>query len=214
MPSPQPTRKRLTADQRRERLLAAATEQFGTRGYAEASLREIAKGAGVTTPVLYDHFASKAELYAAVAWQQADQFLACWSSPVKGAPEEVFRTILDRIFGWIEANPHGSRIFFADAPSDPLVAETQTALLDRAAAAGARFFAASPALKHPEGLSRAQADAAVARLAMSAVNGLAAWWWQHPAVPRTTVATFASDVLWHGLADILEPAQPERSDLE
>jgi AcrR family transcriptional regulator len=196
------TRRRLSAEQRRECVLSAATENFGTRGYVEASLREIAASAGVTTPVLYDHFASKADLYCAVACRQADLLLECWSSPLTGSPEEMFREIVDRIFGWVDANPQGSRILFADAPSDPLVAETQTALLDRAAGAGARFFAASPTLRHPLELSRQEADAAVARLAMSAVNGLVAWWWHNPKVPRASVTALACDLLWHGLQDL------------
>lgn len=198
------TRQRLSAGERRERLLSAAATHFGECGYAEASLRDIAALAGVTTPVLYDHFDSKAELYAAVAWQQADSLLAFWSSPATGTVEEVFRATIERIFLWIEANPQGWRILFADVPSDPVLAETLSAVLDRAAAAGAELFAALPVLEHPEQLSRAQTNAAVARLAMNAVNGLAEWCWHHPEVPRATVAALAGDLLWRGLRDLTQ----------
>ncbi len=183
---------------------------FGERGYAEASLRDIAASAGVTTPVLYDHFDSKAELYAAVAWRQADSLLAYWSSPPTGTVEEVFRATIERIFEWIEANPQGWRILFADVPSDPVLAKTLTALLDRAAAAGAELWAALPVLEHPKQLSRAQTDEAVARLAMNAVNGLAEWCWHHPEVPRATAAALAGDLLWRGLRDLTQPAPTRR----
>jgi AcrR family transcriptional regulator len=57
------TRKRLTAAARREVIAAAATELFAERGYQRASIEEIARRSGVTPPVVYDHFASKRDLY-------------------------------------------------------------------------------------------------------------------------------------------------------
>jgi AcrR family transcriptional regulator len=204
VPHQSPPRKRLPAAIRRERLLAAAAEQFGARGYTEASLRDIAAAAGVSTPVLYDHFKSKADLYAAVAWQQADALLACWSARSTGSAEDIFREVIDRIFAWIDANPDGSRILFADAPSDPLVAETITAVQDRAADAVARLIDSQPTPKVPEQLARQRANAAVARLALSAVDGLAAWWSRNPDVPRSTVVALAADVLWGGLSNFTQ----------
>ena len=48
------------------RILDAAEELFAERGYEAASLREIARRAGLQQPGLYNHFASKRDLYAAV----------------------------------------------------------------------------------------------------------------------------------------------------
>ncbi|MFA7403602.1 MAG: TetR/AcrR family transcriptional regulator [Pelobacteraceae bacterium] len=47
----------------RERLLAAALEQFALRGYAATSVRELCEAAGVTKPVLYYYFKSKEGLF-------------------------------------------------------------------------------------------------------------------------------------------------------
>ena len=47
----------------RERLLAAALDQFTRRGYAAATVRELCEAAGVTKPVLYYYFKSKEGLY-------------------------------------------------------------------------------------------------------------------------------------------------------
>jgi AcrR family transcriptional regulator len=47
----------------RERLLAAALDQFALRGYAATSVRELCEAAGVTKPVLYYYFKSKEGLY-------------------------------------------------------------------------------------------------------------------------------------------------------
>src|ERR1700694_5747504 len=53
---------RLPAPRRRRQLLDVATAVFGGSGYHEASMDEVAEAAGVTKPVLYQHFAAKRSL--------------------------------------------------------------------------------------------------------------------------------------------------------
>ena len=57
---------RLPADERRDQLLDVALEVFATAGFHGASMNEIAEAAGVTKPVLYQHFDSKNDLFAAL----------------------------------------------------------------------------------------------------------------------------------------------------
>jgi AcrR family transcriptional regulator len=59
-------RKRLTAAQRRESILAAATEVFATAGYRAAKVSDVAAKLGVSEPVIFQNFGSKAALFAAV----------------------------------------------------------------------------------------------------------------------------------------------------
>lgn len=54
---------RLPAARRRDQLIEVAIELFGRRGYHGTSMDEIADAAGVTKPVLYQHFRSKRQLY-------------------------------------------------------------------------------------------------------------------------------------------------------
>lgn len=54
---------RLPARERRRQLLTVAVEEFGTTGYHDTSMNQLADAAGVTKPVLYQHFASKRDLY-------------------------------------------------------------------------------------------------------------------------------------------------------
>src|SRR5437764_485619 len=54
---------RLPAVQRRRQLLDVSLEVFAGRGFHAASMAEVAQAAGVTKPVLYQHFGSKRELY-------------------------------------------------------------------------------------------------------------------------------------------------------
>jgi AcrR family transcriptional regulator len=57
---------RLTADARRGQILDVAIDVFGRAGYYGASMNDIAEAAGVTKPVLYQHFDSKSDLYRAL----------------------------------------------------------------------------------------------------------------------------------------------------
>lgn len=54
---------RLPAARRRDQLLDVALEVFSTRGFHATSMDDIAEAAGVTKPVLYQHFRSKRALY-------------------------------------------------------------------------------------------------------------------------------------------------------
>ncbi len=57
---------RMPREQRRAQLLELATDLFTERGFQATSMDDIASAAGVTKPVLYQHFASKEDLYGAV----------------------------------------------------------------------------------------------------------------------------------------------------
>jgi AcrR family transcriptional regulator len=58
-----PPANRLPAARRREQLLAVALQVFGEQGFHRASMNDVAEAAGVTKPVLYQHFRSKRDLY-------------------------------------------------------------------------------------------------------------------------------------------------------
>jgi AcrR family transcriptional regulator len=58
-----PAALRLPAARRRRQLLDIAVEVFATRGFHGTSMEELAEAAGVTKPVLYQHFSSKRLLY-------------------------------------------------------------------------------------------------------------------------------------------------------
>ena len=59
-----PTRRRLTAEERRSAILDAALTAFSQKGYHATSLDDIAGEAGVSKALIYEHFASQQELHA------------------------------------------------------------------------------------------------------------------------------------------------------
>ena len=82
----------------RAALLAAGRAVFSERGFAGAGIAEIVGRAGVTPPVLYHHFAGKADLYAAVAADVYDEVLAALEAAAgRAAPGASFVDRLDAV---------------------------------------------------------------------------------------------------------------------
>src|SRR3712207_2738470 len=73
----EPTRApRLPRKARRAQLLAAARDVFVSKGYVAASVDEVAERAGVSKPVVYQHFPGKLELYLALIDSSATELVA------------------------------------------------------------------------------------------------------------------------------------------
>src|SRR5690348_14244025 len=100
-------RKRLTLEQRRGRILAAATRVFARKGYDGASMSDIAEAAGVTKPVLYDHFASKDALFETLLRSIRDGLLAKGREiGQSSAGDDIrFRSAVDAFFTFVETEP-------------------------------------------------------------------------------------------------------------
>src|ERR1044072_1904504 len=195
-------RSRLTPESRRAVILAAARTVFAEAGYDRASMRAVAKAAGITTPVLYDHFASKADLYAALVEAEADALIAAWEQEgfavPDGSVEQLFRRTIGTIFDWVAANEAGWRIIFLDSPSDPAVAEAHQRRQDRATAVLAAQFARVPELRLSVALARDRADGFLAEAAKWTVNAIAAWWWGNRDLDRDQLVELTADLLWRG----------------
>lgn len=199
-------RRRLTPENRRAVIVSAALEVFAEAGYDRASMRAVAKAAGITTPVLYDHFASKADLYAALVETEADSLIATWEQAglaiENASVEDLFRHTIGTIYDWVSANEAGWRIIFLDSPGDPAVAEAHRHRQDRATAVLAAQFARVPSLELSVDLERDRADNFLAEAAKWTVNAIAAWWWTNRDLSRDQVVELTADLLWRGLAQV------------
>ena len=127
---------RLPAAERRRQLLDVALEAFGRKGYHETSMNDVADAAGVTKPVLYQHFASKRELYLEllrdVAGRLRDDIAAAVARA--GTPREQVELGFRAYFHWVAAHRGGFHVLFAgETRRDPefvreaLEAENQAA---------------------------------------------------------------------------------------
>ncbi len=72
---------RMPAAERREQLLSVALDVFAGEGYHQTSMNQIAEAAGITKPVLYQHFVSKRELYLALIEEAGERLLHIITAP-------------------------------------------------------------------------------------------------------------------------------------
>jgi AcrR family transcriptional regulator len=98
--------RRLTAGQRRRQLVAVALELFAQRGYRATTMDDIAEAAGVTKPLVYQHFSSKRALYLELVNSIAQELLIAVKTAVaqaRGPRQQVemgfaayFRLVISR----------------------------------------------------------------------------------------------------------------------
>jgi AcrR family transcriptional regulator len=194
-------RRRLSAAERRERILAAATELFAARGYAGAPIDAIARAAGVSPPVLYDHFPSKLALYEAVLDSHFANLRAIWGGLPAGALSgESLAASFDAWFAYVEANPDAARILFRE-PGEADAAAVHRAVSERSRDLALQIVAGdSPAAPLFEPGPDLEMTWVVLR---GVLQGLALWWVEHPDVPRGRVAETALTALWRGYGSLL-----------
>lgn len=187
-------------------ILAAARTVFADAGYDRASMRGVARAAGITTPVLYDHFTSKADLFAALVEAEADALIATWEREGHAVPdgsvEQLFRATIGTIFDWVAANEAGWRIIFLDSPSDPAVAEAHRRRQERATAVLTAQFARAQRLNLSVELERQRANGFLAEAAKWTVNAIATWWWGNRDLTKDQLVELTADLLWRGLGQV------------
>lgn len=193
---------RLSGEQRRRRILDGAMEVFAERGYHDASMVEIARRAGITPAVIYDHFTSKAELHNLLVDEKIDEILAFVSGRSFGASEDPALRLaagVEAFFTYVETHPFAWRLIFRDPPADPEIGEAHARAQQRATdGIAAMLEAGAPAamLGDRDDHLRAQI---FAQLLKTAQNGLAAWWYEHREVPREVIVERVLEFAWLGL---------------
>ncbi|MDD7813540.1 TetR/AcrR family transcriptional regulator [Mycolicibacter sinensis] len=116
---------RLPRDERRGQLLIAASEVFVDRGYHAAGMDEIAERAGVSKPILYQHFASKLELYLAVLARHVENLVSGVRQALRTTTDnrQRLRAAVQAFFDFIEHDGQGYRLIFEnDNVAEPQVA--------------------------------------------------------------------------------------------
>jgi AcrR family transcriptional regulator len=105
---------RLPAPRRRRQLLDVALAVFGEAGYHEASMDSVAEAAGVTKPVLYQHFGSKRELYLELLDDVGTRLLDEVINATKAVthPHEQVEAGFAAYFRFVSAHTNGFRLLF------------------------------------------------------------------------------------------------------
>jgi AcrR family transcriptional regulator len=195
-----PPRKRLSAAARRELIEAAATEVFAERGYQGASIAEIAARSGVTPPVVYDHFASKLDLYRRLLERHYGDLREVWGANFPGdePAEQRMARSFDAWFAYIESHPFAGRLLFRAPTGNPEVEAVQAEVAAASSAAIMPLFAAEPGAENLAGALDAAGLEMAWIVLRGVLQGLALWWVDHPEVPRERVVATAINALWVG----------------
>ena len=105
---------RLPAARRRRQLLDVAMQVFAERGFHDASMNDIAVAAGVTKPVLYQHFASKRELFAELLGDVGRDLQDTITKAVTAAeaPREMVELGFSAYFSFVDRHRDAFRLFY------------------------------------------------------------------------------------------------------
>jgi AcrR family transcriptional regulator len=205
---PPARRKRLSSHRRAEVIKGAAARVFAARGYDRASMREIAREADVTTPVLYDHFKSKEELYAVVVEMQAAELVAQWVSgdAAPTEPVSMFQVATEAFFRAVGASDMTWRLLFADRPTSLEVAHVQEQVQRFATAAVAAQLQQLPGLDISLGIDADRQYLALAEAVKASGHALVAWWKDNQDVPIERVIELNKRLIWDGLSSMVNNA--------
>jgi AcrR family transcriptional regulator len=191
--------RRLSAEARRAQLLSMAREVFAEDGYHGAAMEQIAQRAGVTKPVLYQHFQGKKELYLALLDHDMTVLLATVSAAIDNANTnlERIRGGLAAYFAYIEDNVDAFRLQFRETMgADPEFSETIDRFHDAAAGRVGAIIA------DEAGLPRDEAEL-LARGIIGMSEAAASWWIDRKqTIGRKELVKDLTDLTWRGLAGL------------
>ncbi len=188
-------RGRLSRSARRAQLLVAARDVFADQGYHAAAMDDIAERAGVSKPVLYQHFPGKLELYQALLTTYADELVAHVRSALVTTAnnEERVQAAVAAYFDFVAGEGKAYRLIFGSDLRGEATGVVEGAL-------NRCIETVAEAVTTDAGL-----DAARARLLAVGLVGLsqvAAQYWldSDQGVSRDEAVALLASLAWRGLA--------------
>ena len=150
---------RLPRPARRKQLLGAAQEVFVAHGYHAAAMDEIAERAGVSKPVLYQHFPGKLELYLALLDQHADDLVGKVRRALQSTTDNRQRVAASvaAYFDFVDGDGSDREgafrlVFESDLKSEPAVRERVERMTSECVEAIAATIAADTGFREEEAL--------------------------------------------------------------
>jgi AcrR family transcriptional regulator len=178
----------------------------GEVGGHRAALSDVARRAGVAKSLLYQHFASKEELLAALIEHHGGRAVArvAGLAPT-GSLDGDLRAGIAAVIAYAAEEPAAWRILFVERYQDPAPHSAQMAVMDRARATVAAR------LRGELGDVPPHAPDLVAQLLRSALDGAISWWHDHPEVSAAELGDITYAMLWHGIQPMIASRPPHDS---
>ncbi|MFD7654591.1 TetR family transcriptional regulator [Actinosynnema sp. NPDC059797] len=186
----------MTGKERREQLLDVARALFAEKGFEVTSIEEIAHRAGVSKPVVYEHFGGKEGIYAVVVDREMQSLMDHIVNALSGGhPRELLEQAACALLDYIEGSTDGFRILVRDSPVASSSGTFSSLLNDIASQVesilGLHF-------------SQQGYDRKLAPLYSQALVGMVAltgqWWLEVRKPKKDEVAAHLVNLAWNGLS--------------
>lgn len=193
---------RLPAHERREQLLEVALAVFAGRGFHQTSMNDVADAAGVTKPVLYQHFSSKRALYLELLELVSQRLMAVIDRATSsaGGPRQQVERGLRAYFRFVVESRAEYQLMFGGGTRRDVEFAQEAARLERAIAEVIAGLIVVDGLAEQDRLLLAHG---VVGLAEGATR---LWIGDELDLDPDTVAARVADLAWRGLRGIRSPA--------
>ena len=192
-------RSRMTGKQRREQLVQVGRKLFAAKGYEGTSVEEIAAAAGVSKPVVYEHFGGKEGLYAVVVDREIEALLSVIQSALtsRGTSREIIERAALGLLDYIEGSTDGFRILVRDSPPGQQTGTFASLMSDVASQVEHILVAA---------FKRHRLDPEAAPMYAQMLVGMVAmtgqWWLDSRRFTKHEVAAHVVNLAWNGLTEL------------
>jgi AcrR family transcriptional regulator len=195
-------KRRLTGEERRTGILDSALAVFSRSGYHSASIDDIAREAGVSKALIYEHFASKQELYGDLIARNARELTQRLAGALVGLELESsakrLAAGLDAFFAFVEERRDAWRMLFRDA-SDPESAAVLERMLEQVTAEVTLLISQDPGAPALDSAEDTRGLRLLAEMLVGGAQSMANWWADNPEASRASMVEVAMDFAWLGL---------------
>ncbi len=192
-------RARMTGKERREQLLDIGRSLFAARGFDATSVEEIAQRAGVSKPVVYEHFGGKEGLYAVVVDREMSTLLDAITGALSssGRPRELLERAALALLDYVETSTDGFRILVRDSPVAQSTGTFASLISDAASQVehimGNQFKERGYNTKHAP---------MYAQMLVGMVALTGQWWLDARKPAKAEVAAHLVNLAWNGLSGL------------
>ncbi|WP_374194392.1 TetR/AcrR family transcriptional regulator [Streptomyces sp. N35] len=191
-------RTRMTGAERRQQLLDIGRTLFAEKGFEGTSVEEIAAKAGVSKPVVYEHFGGKEGLYAVVVDREMQRLLdMVTSSLTAGHPRELCEQAAFALLDYIEEYTDGFRVLVRDSPVTQSTGTFASLISDIATRVEHILAKEFKARGFDPKLAPLYAQALVGSVALTGQ-----WWLTTRKPKKADVAAHLVNLAWHGLGNL------------
>jgi AcrR family transcriptional regulator len=187
---------RLARPERRQQLLAAARRVFVEKGYHATAMGDIAERAGVSKPVLYQHFEGKLDLYLALLDEQLAEMVLVVNTALASTAvnRDRVQAVMAAFFEFVDREEETFRLVFeSDLIADAAVRRRVDRATTEIAAATADVIAADTDLTTEQAWLLGVAMTGQAQVAARA------WLAAGRTIPRDEAAALVARLSWRGV---------------